>query len=192
MRLRTWWTLMALPFLMGTLSASLRAGSEAEKDGVLVRLGELSSRAPATWQQEEPSNRMRFKQFRLPKKGDDSADAELIIFMNLGGTAKANIERWKGQFKAPEGKTIEDVAKVEEIRIGGHPALYLYVQGTYLQKFPPFDPNAKVQEKPDYRMLAVHFDGPDALYHIKLTGPAHTVAAYKQGFEDWLKGFKKD
>jgi hypothetical protein len=41
-------------------------------------------------------------------------------------------------------------------------------------------------------MLAVHFDGPDNVYHIKLTGPEQTVEAYKKGFDDWLRGFKKE
>jgi hypothetical protein len=39
-------------------------------------------------------------------------------------------------------------------------------------------------------MLALHFEGPRDVYHIKLTGPAKTVEAYKKGFEGWLKNFK--
>jgi hypothetical protein len=39
-------------------------------------------------------------------------------------------------------------------------------------------------------MLAVHFDAPENIYHIKLVGPARTVEMYKKGFDDWLKAFK--
>ena len=74
--------------------------------------------------------------------------------------------------------------------IGGHPATYLDVHGTFLYKARPFDPAAKVEERPDYRMLAIHFEGPKDVYHIRLTGPAKTVEHYKKGFEDWIKAFK--
>src|SRR5947207_2796505 len=62
--------------------------------------------------------------------------------------------------------------------------------GTYKFKERPFDPSAKEELKPDYRMLAVHFDGKNDVYHIKLTGPAKTLEQYKKGFDDWVKGFK--
>jgi hypothetical protein len=166
------------------------AADDKQTKGATITLDNLKSQAPADWKKEEPSNRMRYVQFRLAKKGDDKEDAELIIFKGLGGSARDNVKRWKDQFQPPEGKTIDDVAKVEEMKIGGHPATYLDVHGTYLFKFPPFDPNAKTVRKPHYRMLAVHFEGPDNNYHIKLTGPAHTVEAYKKGFDDWLKNFK--
>jgi hypothetical protein len=64
------------------------------------------------------------------------------------------------------------------------------VQGAYLFKSAPFDPQAKAVKKSDYRMLAVHFEGPKDVYHIKLTGPAKTIEAFKNGFDEWLKAFK--
>jgi hypothetical protein len=170
-----------------------RARGAADKagKGTVVELDGLRSTAPAEWKEEEPSNRMRFGQFQLPKKGDDKYDAELVIFKGLGGTARANIARWKGLFTPPEGKNIDDVAKVEEIKIGGHEATFLDVSGAYLMKTRPFDPNDKGERRPDYRMLAIHFEGPKDVYHIRLVGPAKTVEAYKKGFEEWIKGFKK-
>ena len=184
---------VVLAFLAQACGPSAGESTAADNDkgkGVVVDLDGLKSQAPADWKEEEPSNRMRYLQFRLPKKGDDKDNAELIVFKGLGGDAQANVKRWKDQFVPPEGKTIDEAAKVEEIKIGGHPATYLDMRGSYLFKFPPFDPNAKVQKKPDYRMLAIHFEGPKDVYHIKLTGPAKTVEAYKKGFDDWLKNFK--
>jgi hypothetical protein len=66
----------------------------------------------------------------------------------------------------------------------------LDVQGTYLSKFPPFDPNAKVVRKDNYRRLGVVFDSPNGPYFITLTGPGRTVEANKKAFDDWLKAFK--
>ena len=82
------------------------------------------------------------------------------------------------------GKTIDDVAKVEEIKIAGQKATYLDVSGTFTA------PSSKKEPQADYRMLAVYFDGKDNLYTFKLVGPAATVEAAKKGFDDWLKAYK--
>jgi hypothetical protein len=168
------------------------ADDKSDAKGKEIVLDGLKSRAPGTWVEEAPTNKMRFAQYRLPKAKGDDADAELVIFKGLGGSAKQNIDRWKAQFVAPEGKKIDDVVKVEDIKIAGREATYLDVQGTYLFKARPFDPDAKTEKKPDYRLLAVHFDGPSNVYHIKLTGPAKTVEQYKKGFDEWLHGLKAD
>ena len=75
--------------------------------------------------------------------------------------------------------------------VGQTPVTYVDIHGTYLYKFPPFDPNAKVTPLPEYRRLAVVFDSKNGPYFITLTGPARTVAANKMPFDTWLGGFKK-
>lgn len=158
--------------------------------GTVIDFDGLKSEAPATWKEEEPASKMRYKQFRLPHVKADKADAELTIFRGFGGSAKDNIKRWKEQFQPPEGKKLDDVAKVSDTKIAGYEVSYLDIHGVYLFKERPFDPNAKVEKRPDYRMLAVHFEGPKNIYHIKLVGPEKTVEEYKKGFDDWLKAFK--
>jgi hypothetical protein len=182
--------LVALAFGVLVCAGSWGRAEDNKDKGTVVELDDLRSAAPAAWKEEPPANSMRYAQFRLPKKGDDKYDAELLIFRGFGGSARDNVERWKKQFTPPEGKSIEDVAKVEEIKVGGHPAVYLDVQGTYLMKTRPVDPNDKGEKRPDYRLLAVHLEGPKNIYHIRLVGPAKTVEAYKKGFEEWLKNFK--
>lgn len=162
----------------------------ADDKGKAVDLDGLKSDKPSGWKEEAPSNRMRYAQFRLPMAKGDSDDAEVVIFKSLGGTVAQNLDRWKKMFTPPEGKTIDDVAKVTEIKIGGKDASLLDIHGTYTMKTRPFDPNDKGEKRPDYRMLAVQFDGPQNAYHIRLVGPAKTVGQYKDGFEKWLKNFK--
>jgi hypothetical protein len=174
---------------LAVAAAGLAAADDKDK-GTVVTLDGLSSRTPAEWKKEEPVGSLRFMQFSLPKAKDDKKDAELVIFKGISGAAKDNVERWKKQFQPPKDKKIDDVAKVEEFKVGDVKVTYLDVEGTYLFKFPPNDPNAKVEERPDYRMLAVQFDTPKDVYHIKLTGPAKTVEQYKKGFDDWIKAFK--
>jgi hypothetical protein len=173
----------ALAFACGEANADDKKGDVVEVDG-------LKAAVPAEWKKEKPSNRLRLMQFRLPKQKNDNDDAELVVFQDITGTPEQNIKRWKDTFNPPEGKKIEDVAKVTEIMIGGSKAPYLDLSGTYKYKFPPFDPNAKVMLKPDYRMLGIQYDGKNNTYHFKLVGPAKTVEYYKKGFDEWLAALK--
>jgi len=186
---------MVLAFVAAACSpsASESNAADADKDkgktkGVVVDLDGLKSTTPGDWKQEKPKGTMRWLQFRLPKKGDDKEDAELYLFKGPGGGAKANIERWKAQFVPPEGKTIADVSEVKEIKIGDRPATYLDIRGTY--KPLALRPRAKLEQKANFRMLAIYYDSPADHYQIKLTGPAKTVEAYKKGFDEWVKNFK--
>jgi hypothetical protein len=174
----------------GALALGVSAAQADDRKGSVVELDGLRSQAPESWKEEEPANRMRYMQFRLPKVEGDKADAELVIFKGFGGSAKDNVKRWKDQFRPPEGKKIDDVAKVMEMKVAGAELTYLDVSGTYLFKARPVDPDSKAEPRPGYRMLAVHFEGPKTIYHIKLVGPAKTVEHYKAGFDQWLKAFK--
>ncbi|MEY4190762.1 MAG: hypothetical protein RIR17_1498 [Planctomycetota bacterium] len=159
-----------------------------EKTGGITIDGKKSP-IPAEWKEEAPTNRMRYAQFVLPKVAGDTRDAEIVIFKGLGGSAQANIDRWKDQFKGPDGGKIGNNAKVTEIKVAGKPALYLDMKGSYLFKSAPFDPNAKAELLENYRMLATHVDA-ESIYHIRLTGPDKTVQKYREGFEKWLANFK--
>lgn len=185
--------MLAFVALVSNPSASESNAADGDKEkskGVVVDLDGLKSTTPGDWKEEAPSNRMRFAQFRLPRRGDDKDHAELVIFKGISGDSKANVERWKKQFVPPEGKKIDDVAEVKEIKIGDRTATYLDVQGDYLFNPQPFNPRSKPMKRAGYRMVAIYFDGPKDIYQIKLTGPAKTVEAYKKGFDDWVKNFK--
>src|SRR5437868_3678411 len=65
-----------------------------DKKGALVTIDGLQSRAPAEWEEQKPTNKMRFKQFRLPaaKKGEDAAELVIFFFgVGGGGSAEDNI-----------------------------------------------------------------------------------------------------
>lgn len=161
-----------------------------DNKGTIVDLDGLKSRTPTEWKEEAPANRMRLAQFLLPKAKDDKFDAELVIFKGIGGSNKDNIDRWKKMFVPPQGKTLDDISKVKEMKVGGAMLTYLDIEGTYLFKARPFDPNAKAEPRPDSRMLGVVFETKDNPYHIRAVGPAKTIAQYQKGFDEWLKNFK--
>jgi hypothetical protein len=163
----------------------------AEEKGTTIEIDGLKASVPADWKEEKPKNRLRYKQFRLPKVKDDKIDGEMYIYKGLGGKPDENVKRWKDMFLPPEGKTIDDVSKQSEIKIGTKQAVLFEVYGTYKHKDAPFDPKSKLELRPDHRMVAVQYDGEDDTYHFRLIGPAATVDHYRKGFEDWLKALKK-
>jgi hypothetical protein len=171
----------------------VRAQQKENRKGVEVTIGDLKSRVPADWVEEKPSSRFRVKQFRLQPVKDDKDNAEVVIFYfgeGGGGTVQDNIKRWKAMIIPPEGKKIDDVAKVEKKKINNLSATYFDANGTYLFKDRPFDPNAEVSRRPNYRMIKVIFETKKGPYYLSLIGPADTVAHYKKGFDQWVEGFK--
>jgi hypothetical protein len=162
-------------------------------DGTSVEIDGLKSTAPASWKKEEPTEQQRqFRkvQFRVPKEGGDPDDAEVIVFFfgpGGGGGKQANLERWKGLFKPPAGEK----SKVDDFKVGDVPVTQIDISGTYLSRVGgPLNPNAKVEEKAEYRMVSVIFESKNGPYFIRLIGPAKTVGKHKKEFDDWLKSFK--
>jgi hypothetical protein len=168
--------------------ASVRAAEQLS--GTDVKLDGIHSRAPGTWIQER-SRGPRIYQFRVPRAEGDAADAEVVVFYfgpGQGGSPHENIKRWKGMFEPPSGRSVDDVAHVEEFKVGNNEVTYLDIYGTYKFKARPIDTN--VELKPGYRMLAAVFDTKQAAYFFRMVGPEKTVSQHKQDFEAWLKGFK--
>ena len=147
--------------------------------GDTLELGSMKSKTPANWKKQEPSNKLRMAQYLVPKVDADKEDAELVVFFfgkGGGGSNDDNIKRWKGQFIAPEGKTIDEATKVEKFKLGDTTdVIYVDMNGTYKYKNPPFDPNAKEVRKDNFRRIGVIFDSVDGPFFITLTGPAKTM-----------------
>src|SRR5882757_467323 len=91
----------------------------AADKGTTVDFDGLKSTTPANWKEAPSSSRLRLATFIVPKAKGDDADADLAIFKGITGSKKQNLERWQGQFIAPEGKKIADVTKVEEMKVAG-------------------------------------------------------------------------
>jgi len=175
-------------FALFTLGAlALTSGQAADEKGDVVELDGLKAAVPADWKKEKPKSNFRYAQFRVPRAEGDDADAELVLFKGLGGTVKQNVDRWKGQFSPPQGKTIDDVSTVKETKVGGFAATYLDVRGTFRDSVPGSN---KVTIRAGYRMLALQVDGDKNPYHIKLIGPAKTIEKHKKDFDKWLEAFK--
>jgi hypothetical protein len=177
---------LAIAFLAGI--HFVHAGGDA------IDLGGLKSKAPAGWKAQKPANKFRVYQFSVPKVEGDKEDAELVVFFfgkGSGGGTDENIKRWKTQFIAPEGKSIDEATKINNFKVGAKAeCVYVDISGTYKYKNPPFDPNAKEVRKANFRRIGVIFDCEEGPFFITLTGPAKTMEKNKAAFDDWIKAFK--
>lgn len=171
------------------LDLGTAAAADDKKEGDVIEIDGMKAAFPADWKYEKPKTTLRWKTYKLPKAKDDPADAELAMFNETRGTAEDNVKRWKGMFQPPEGKEIDDVAKVSKVKVGKKEATYLEVYGTYIDK--PFPMAKEFKLRPDYRMIAIQYDGDDNTYHFRMVGPSATVEKHKKAFDDWLKALKK-
>jgi hypothetical protein len=171
------------------LAAALLFGVAATAEP--VEIGGMKSEAPKSWKEEQPSSSMRLTQFKLPRAEGDKEDAELAVFFfkSGSGSVEDNLKRQLNKFEPAEGEK-EVKAKVEKTKVGPVDATYQDVQGTFLSKFPPFAPNAKITRKPSYRQLYVVFRNETGEYYLTLLGPAKTVEKHKKDFDAFLKNFK--
>ena len=135
--------------------------------------GGLKLNVPETWKQSKPSSRLRLAQFAIPKVKGDTEDGELALFnFGAGGSAKANIDRWIGQFQS-----VEREVKVKQGEIEAGKYFFVEITGTYNK---PIGPPIARQTKaaPGSRMLGVILGIEDkGIYFFKMTGPNKTIAA---------------
>lgn len=137
-----------------------------------VTIDKLKFTVPKSWQQETPSNSLRLAQFKVPAVAGDSDPAEFVISPPIGGTAKANIERWVGMFQA-DGRTVKMTKGISTL--GDY--IFVELSGTYLK---PDGPPVlrKTVPTPGYRMYGVILSVKGGgNYFPKMTGPDKTVAA---------------
>jgi hypothetical protein len=184
---------LAVAWLFALNSMPVRAAKT--KKGTRVTIDGLTSVAPAEWKEEEVSEtarKFRVNQFRLPRVKGDKYDGEVVIFSFAGGggSVKANVARWQAMFNPPKGKKIDDVTEIDKTKAGKVPVTFVDIQGSYKYSSRPFDPNAKKELRPDYRMVNAIFEGKESTYFFRLLGPEKTVKHYKKGFETFVKSFK--
>lgn len=151
----------------------------------------LSWTPPAGWKAEGPRP-MRAASYVIPAASGDTDNGECVVYYfgpGQGGGVDANIDRWVGQFQAPDGGPADKLAKREDKTVNGIRVTILDLTGTYL--FKPFPMAPKATPKPGYRMLAAIVEGSDAPVFFKLTAPKKTADAAEADFWKMIESLKK-
>ena len=156
--------------------------AEETKD---IPVKDIILKAPTTWKQEPPANKLRTAQFQIPAVEGDKEPATLVIstFDGGGGDVADNLKRWSSDFTGDD--------KQVKVTQGASPQgdyVFNEASGTYLKSIGP--PVAgKKEPTPGYRSLSVILMVPGkGTYYLRLTGPDKTVKAAADGFRGSFGG----
>lgn len=163
---------------------ALATAAQAQKDRELD-LKVFKVTAPEKWVKKEPRSRIIAYEYGAPAAKGDPADGRFTV-MQAGGSVKANVDRWIGQFSQPGGK---DAAKVEEKKIKGLEVHLVDISGTYKDR--PRGPFGPTVERENYRMLAAIVVTDKAQIFFKFYGPAKTIAEHDKAFHKMIEGLEK-
>ncbi|MCA9241712.1 MAG: hypothetical protein KDA37_15990 [Planctomycetales bacterium] len=166
------------------------ADAKAAKPPVEYELGEgkLVLPVPAEWRKVKPRNRIIELEFSAPAKKADEGSSRLTVVLS-GGSIKANVARWVGQFKNHVPPKEGQVGDVKELTADDMPVHYVDLAGDF-QDSPrgPFGPSV---EKRGYRMLAAMLESKESgNYFFKLVGPQALVAEQVKDFEKMITGIR--
>jgi hypothetical protein len=132
------------------------------------------------------------KEAETEEDAEKDAKAGRLTVTRAGGSVEANIDRWIGQFKQPDGKPSREAAKIEEKEYDGLKVHLFDLAGTFADsRGGPFNPAAEKVELENHRMLAAIIETDGAgFYFIKFTGPAETVKENAAAFWRALEGLE--
>jgi hypothetical protein len=159
-------------------------GRDLSLAGVMFTLAE-------GWTKDKPASMMRAAQYRLPGPG---GDAEMVFFYfgsGQGGDAKANIDRWVGQFSPETATTATQGMEVAHLEQDTLKLALVRTSGTY--KVGAMGPMMPAQDpKPGYSLFGVVVEGgPEGSVFVKTTGPKATVDAQSKALEAFARSIRK-
>ncbi|HEV3142146.1 MAG TPA: hypothetical protein VGY57_16585 [Vicinamibacterales bacterium] len=146
----------------------------------------LTFTPPAGWHSSNPTSSMRVAEFTLPRAAGDPDDAQLVVyyFGGSGGSVDANIERWVGQMKQPDGKASSAAATRETRKVHGLTVTLVDVSGTYVAEMAPG--SSEHHNQSHYRLRAGVVETSNGPYFIKLAGPEKTIAKWDAAFNQFV------
>jgi hypothetical protein len=149
----------------------------------------LKLQLSSSWKQVKPRSRIIEREFVVPPAEGERVPGRLTM-MQSGGGVKANIERWKGQFTPTPNTGSEQEVAVDELEVAGLRVHVVDLSGTFLDQPGPFAPGIK---RPGYRMLGAIIETEEVGdYYVKFYGPAATVEAHREAFDQMVQSLRWD
>lgn len=167
--------------LVGTASAA-RAQSPAP------RLLEYQATVPAAWTTRAPSSSMRLAEYVVgPAAAGGNAEVVVYFFgSGQGGTADANLARWKSQFSNPAGGPVfeqvtHDSTSVAKLTVAEY-------RGTYARGIGMG--SAPEAARPNNTLVAVVAETPRGMLFFQLFGPQAAVESARASYLAYVKSLR--
>ena len=173
-----------------TASDAPVATEKPQKLGKPIQLanGYFQLTPPSGWLVKKPATRIVQYEYAVPKVKDDPADGRITI-MGAGGSVKANVDRWIGQFSQTDGTATRDRAKITKKELAGQVVHSVDIAGSFADK--PRGPFGPSIQREKYRMLgAIVVSKNKGQYFVKMYGPAKTIAAAAPSFHKFIESLE--
>lgn len=144
-----------------------------------VRVSGFRLTPPAGWRQVELSPEQSGfidARFEIDGAGDDVR----LTMSTTGGGIDANIDRWIGQFRQPDGAA----AQQETLDVNGMTVTWVDISGDYQGMGGPVQSG--------WRMLAAAFHGSPRDFYIKLTGPQEEIGNLSDSFRSLVESVRTE
>lgn len=147
----------------------------------------LEGPKPATWQWQPPRNPMITANYTVPApsgiEGARAAHLNIYYFgEGMGGPIEDNIDRWKNQFRSPDGYEVTPI--VDEFEVDSMPITYVELAGEWMQM-------GAVSFTRDQLFLAAIIDAPAGRIFLRFAGDEKTVEANREAFMKLLHGLRR-
>jgi len=165
------------------------APSEAAMlDGTTLKLTGLTMTVPDGWvAKPAPSGPMAPKAvFSLPAAGGSAEPASVRItrFTKMKGMDEANIARWIGQARKPDGSPMTRAdAKIDKKEIGNVHLTTVDIRGT-------IQATMRAAPKPGSRMIATIIDHPQGPHFVTIVGDEKTISQWEPSINSFLASVK--
>lgn len=166
----------------------MAAAVGADDKAVVVKVGKRSAAVPASWASVKPSNRLRSHQFKLPAADATLPSGEVIVSPDSDPDPDKLFPRSKATFEPPEGKSVDDIAKMSKLEANGVTVHLLDVSGTW--RYKEFPMAKKEERRPDWRVVWALVVADGTATQVRLSGPIPVVDKHYPAFETWLKSLK--
>ena len=171
----------SLMIVFCALSISARAAEAPAK----FKVSEFEFTRPTGWEWIDVSaSPMRKAQLKISGSGK-SESAEVVFFYfgeGGGGGAKANVDRWLGQFQEPKEKLS---SKVEETTIGKRKVTFVQAEGTYMSGM--VGSGQPRVPQPNSMLLGAILESEQGNVFVKLTAPAKLAKASQDNFMKMIR-----
>jgi hypothetical protein len=157
--------------------------------GRRVALLEYAAMAPAGWEPRAPTNTMRLAELVAPTDAG-TEPAQIVVYYfgpDQGGSAEANVQRWAGQFSAPDGGPVAPT--VTRLEDAPFPTTLVDLEGSYARAVGMG--GAPEDATPGQALVAAVVETPRGNVFFQLFGPAERVAEERDAFVAFVRSLEE-
>ena len=169
---------------LGPFSALAEESATPAATQQQVRFLGLQTTLPSDWRRVEPSSSMRLAQFVVPGH-ERGQSAELVFYyfgVGQGGTPKANIARWRSQFRGTDGAP--STPEVTRFDVSEMPVTRVKLNGSYARGI---GAGPGGTGKPNQTLLAALVQTPRGQVTIQLHGDTPLISKFEPDFDRMLQ-----